>query len=721
MAVNQPELAVNLPNAQSPASLALKLGGSYVGLRNDLEISRHVFMGEISYIVRDPISFEGHNFTPTDYEILISLNAERSLQETFESLRVRELVTEIQAEDFYRFVIELQVRGLLSLPITDGESLYRQYEQKQRRQSANPLMKLLFLKIPLGCPDYFLRSTYHCVRPLFTRTFFTIWVIGLVAAIGCVVSRWEAFSSELVSLLAIQNFFALLLVMSALKLWHELGHGYACRHYGVSVPNAGLMLMFGTPLAFVDATGSWSLPLRRQRQVINLAGIYFEMMIAIVAAFVWAFSDNAAVQSMAHFTLLISSVTTIAFNFNPLMKYDGYFVLADLLGIPNLRGRAALATTDLCKRIFFGIGKPTTDSLWLRLILVSYGISAGVYKSLLLIGISCLMAMQIWIIGLLVGGYYLVSSSVTILRQLVKYLLCAEEIQHRRPLAIAYLSLMAVGIPTALWICPVPGGSSARGVVESAAIHVLHVKDGGFLTASFVQTGQKVQLGEPLGQIENTSSVARHQHQQAELQQLETQYRTEQLNDRVQANQTWQRIRRLQFELDLQPQGAALELVQAPVSGQILSCKYQRGTGNYLAPGTELLRIGDAGWIVRAVANTRSLAETKPQVGQTVHCRFHSDPQRAYPATIQSVSPAGSRIVKHAALTHLAGGLIPVDPATLEAMEPFFELTLTLTTTPPEFLRNGAVCEIRFEREHESLGKLIYRSLLRFVNQIETK
>ena len=720
MAVKNP--SENREPQDSPAynSLASTIGNSHVGVRNDLDVSRHVFFGETSYIVRDLISFEGHNFAPVDYEILTSLRDDRSLNEVFEGLKLRGIVEDGQAEEFFRFVIELQKRGLLSLPVTDGESLYQQFELKRRRQAGNPIMKLLFLKIPLGSPDRFLKSTYHLVKPLFSKAFFYAWLIGILAACFIVFTRWEAFTSDLASMLAVQNLPAILIIMSVLKLWHELGHGYACRHFGVSVPNAGLLFMIGTPLAFVDATGSWSLSKRWQRQVINLGGIYFEMMIAIVAAFVWAFCSNASIQSLAHFTLLISSVTTIGFNFNPLMKYDGYFVLADALGIPNLKTRSALAAQALSKRVFLGIEQTSIDSKALRLILVVYGFCASLYKITLVIGISAILAMQVWLVGLLVGGYYLLSSFGSMLWKVVRYLAWSPEVANRKALAMSYLALIVIGIPSALWFCPVPGRSHARGVVENKNINVVHVEEGGFMTMPRYAVGQMVKKGETIGEVENINNVSLRHRKQAELNKLELRYRTEQFDDSLAASQTSQQISHLQYELNLEACENTVELIHAPIDGQVIYCSHQKAKGRYLEPGEELVRIGSEGWIIRAVADARSLADVKPAVGQSVQCRFCSDPSHVYPGTIKNVSRAGSRIVSYEVLTHLAGGFIPVDPETMAATEPFFELSIELDTIEsPSFLRNGAVCEIRFEREnHESFGHLAYRSFLRFVHQI---
>lgn len=712
-------MAVNGP---ANGTLAGKLGESLVGSRDDLDISRHVFFGETSYVVRDPVTFEGHNFSPSDYEIFTNLRDDVPLNQVFESLVERKVISREEEEDFYRFVIELQKRGLLSLPVTDGESLYQQYEQRRKKLSKNLLMKVLFLKVPLGCPDRFLRSTYHWVRWVFTPAFFTIWLVSLILAMGLVISQWTQFTSELSSVLAIQNLPAILLVMSLLKLWHELGHGYACRHFGVSVPNAGLLFMIGTPLAFMDATGSWSLSKRSQRQIINLAGIYFEMMIAIVAAVVWVTVENPAIKSLAHFTLLVSSVTTIGFNINPLMKFDGYFVLADSLGIPNLKSRASVSVQAFFKRIFLGIRTASDDSMILKVILLVYGIASGIYKISLVFGISIMIAMQIWVIGILVGGYYFLTSLGAMSIKVGKYLVGSDEVKDRRALATLYLLVLFVGIPSAICFLPMPGRGQARGVVEHEIVHVVHLEEGGFLQAAPNVQGRYVQKGEPLATVENIDGHSKRMRRKAELANLETQFRRYHGFDKIQSQQVAKKIEQVKFELSFDRGKSQTVEIKAPEDGFIVSGLDTRSVGRYLEPGMELLKIGDGGWVVQAVANASSLANIQPQPGQAVYCRFDSNPQSIVKGTVGKVSVSGSRVVRHKALTHLAGGFIPVDPDSMEATEPFFEMTIHIDQQPEDLiLKSGIACEIRFDQSNQTVGKQLYRSLLRLFNKINLR
>jgi putative peptide zinc metalloprotease protein len=707
-------------NQSNPQALSKQLGKISVGARNDLEVSRHVFLGETSYIIRDPVTFDGHNLSPTDYEIFTNLTDDRPLKDVFQQLAKRGVVDQAQEESFYGFVVELQKRNLLSLPVTDSEPLYHDFEKKSQAKSKGLLMKLLFLRVPLGCPDRILKSTYHLAAGFFTKSFFIAWLCGLLAAMFAIGTHWSEFTSNLGSVMAVQNLPTMLAVMAGLKLWHELGHGYACRHYGVSVPNAGILLMLGTPLAFMDATGSWSLSNRWHRQVINLAGMYFELMISIIAAFVWVMTEESFIKSVAHFALIISSVTTIAFNINPLMKYDGYFVLADLLGIPNLKTRSAFTVQCLAKRVFFQLPMPPAKSKSLQSILVVYGISAGIYRITLTLGIAALISLQVWIVGILIGAYYLLASFGGMLKRLATYLIWSKEIENQRRLAIGYLLLIAVFVPSAVTIFPLAGRVQARGVLQSSNLAVVHCEHGGVVKSITSKRGSDVGTGTELVELENLDHKNQFDLKRAELDGLLTKYRRYRGEDLVMASKTEKQILQAKFELDSMGDSESTSKIVSPISGVVFHADNQLNVGQYIEPGGEICRVGGDGWIIKAVANETSLADIRPEIGDEIHCRFLSHSKDDYTGIIRTVSASGNKTVPFKALTHLANGFIPVAGESLEVTEPFFEMEIELTPESPiHLLKNGMVCEIRFQSSRDTLGRYLYRSLLRFYNQVK--
>lgn len=170
-------------------------------------------------------------------------------------------------------------------------------------------------------------------------------------------------------LLATENLPFLWLSFVLLKVWHELGHGYACRIHGGAVPEMGLLLIAGTPAAYMDGAAAWSFPERWKRLVVMMGGMYFESILAIPAVFIWAFSSSPLLSSCDHQIVMMASLITLLFNANPLMKYDGYFIASELLGIQNLRARSDRFLKCLLKRTFLGLKveshtRPMGRDLW---------------------------------------------------------------------------------------------------------------------------------------------------------------------------------------------------------------------------------------------------------------------------------------------------------------------------------------------------------------------
>jgi putative peptide zinc metalloprotease protein len=320
----------------APSDLGAKLGDVRASVRPNLDLSRHVFSGKPTYVVRDPITAQTHRFSAQDYQLFISVDQTRTLKESVELLIKQKRITPEQTDDFYRFVVHLHQMGLLTLPLSDGSTLYNRYKQRVDAQKKGKFMKLLFMKVPLAKPDKWLGTTKHIVAPLFTMTAFWIWLACAITCSMVLLVNWREFVNPLGTMLTLSNVPILWILLVGLKTFHELGHAYACKRFGGTVPEMGAMIMMGTPCAYVDASSSWSFPNRWHRMTVALAGMYFESMLAMVAVVVWLCTDTGQLHSAAQYAIVLSTVVTIGFNANPLMRYDGYFILCDLVNIPNL-------------------------------------------------------------------------------------------------------------------------------------------------------------------------------------------------------------------------------------------------------------------------------------------------------------------------------------------------------------------------------------------------
>ena len=171
-----------------------------------------------------------------------------------------------------------------------------------------------------------------------------------------------------------------LLTMIAVKVFHELGHALACRRFGGECHEMGVMLLAFTPCLYCDVSDSWMFASRWQRIVVAFAGIYVELLVASLAAILWYFSEPGAVHTISLYIILTCTVSTIIINGNPLLRYDGYYVLSDLLGIPNLDEQSRRALWEPVSRWISrhdGPAEPLdANRCWLAL----YAAAATVYR-----------------------------------------------------------------------------------------------------------------------------------------------------------------------------------------------------------------------------------------------------------------------------------------------------------------------------------------------------
>lgn len=244
----------------SHASLAQRLQDVHVGVRGELEVSRHVFGGEPCYVIRDPITFASHKLSREDYQVFAGLRNDQRLGTIFADLVSHNIAAADQAEDFYRFVLHLNQLGLLDLPVSDGKRLYSRFERKRSAERKSKILGILFLRVPLVQPDQFLGRTLHWIKPLFTPTASLPWLFCAMFSCLLLAWQWEEFCNPLGTMLATQNLPLIGGLLIGLKVIHELGHGYACKRFGGEVSEMGAYFILFTPCAYVDASAAWGVP-----------------------------------------------------------------------------------------------------------------------------------------------------------------------------------------------------------------------------------------------------------------------------------------------------------------------------------------------------------------------------------------------------------------------------------------------------------------------------
>jgi putative peptide zinc metalloprotease protein len=250
----------------------------------------------------------------------------------------------------------------------------------------------LFFRIPLVHPDRFLDRTKKIGVWFFNRyLLYTMVVLGVIA-LYLISTRWDDFSHSFPELLSWKGLSYYFIVFTCTKLLHELGHAYMAKRYGVPVPTLGVAFLVFWPVLYTDTTLSWHLK-SHQRMNIALAGIWMETYVVIIAALIWYFVDNEIIQTICFITITVNWMASLLINVSPFMRFDGYFILADYLSMPNLQPRAFALTRWQLRRWFFGWTDEAPEHFTnsMRYFLVGYSLFTWIYRLILYIGIAVLV------------------------------------------------------------------------------------------------------------------------------------------------------------------------------------------------------------------------------------------------------------------------------------------------------------------------------------------
>ncbi len=678
-----------------------------------------MFRGAVSYVVRDPMTFQSQRLDTGDYEVLSAIRADRPLSETFADLVRRDTLDETEEERFYQFVVMLHRLGFLRLPIADDKATYRRFQLRKQSEAKQRMMSFLFLRIPLINPNAFLDRTIHLVRFLFTRTFFVFWLMLVGAAIYVGASRWDALRQPLDGILVAQNLPLLWLTLVGLKVFHEFGHAYACKHYGGHVPEMGAYFILFTPCAYVDATACWGFSRKRERLIVCLGGMYVESIIASMAVFVWALTDPSVIHSIAYNVIFLASVVTVLFNVNPLMRYDGYYILSDLTEIPNLRSRSGQHILSVAKRWLLGLKRPDErGTRRLRAILLTYGIAAFLYRLALLISIAAVLAGKVFLLGLVFASVYLGTSVFGALRRLMRYLWHAPETGPVRFRAVSLGVLLLIVIPTVFVVAPIPSNVRAAGVVSAEHETVLRARTPGFLQAVTALRGQTVDVGAAIAELTNDSVVEAVAVQSARVRSAELRRDAVRVVDPVKAQQQQAETSVQESALALARENLDQLTVRSGESGKLVNLVTDSQIGRFFREGDPLGVVASGAWLVRVIVTEEQITLMTAKVGDTVTFRPAALPQNAIVGRILRIAPVGSRIIDLPSLAHTGGGDIAVDPQTREAAKPYFEVVAELAGEDKGIPGYGMTGVVSLSGRSELLGKSVARRFIRFWNQL---
>ncbi|MBC7820463.1 MAG: hypothetical protein IAG10_26560 [Planctomycetaceae bacterium] len=451
-----------------------------------------------------------------------------------ESLRRKFPAEPWSLENLKSFVGSLVQSGLVSsLRPGQGRLLSRQQERTRQRARWSALTNVMAIRWRGIDPEPLLRLIEPWTRWLFRPTFVTACVSLIVWALLLVTLRWETLARRLpdaTDLFGMGNLLPLVAVFIVIKVLHEFGHVLTCRHYGGECHELGIQLLMFMPLLYGDVTDAWMVSRRWPRIAISAAGIFVELVLASVATLLWWQSVPGLLNSVFLNVMLVCSVNTLLFNGNPLMRYDGYYVLADLLNLPNLAMQARQTVMSLCERLVVGVSDEDIEldsRRWWTLVV--YGVASAVYRLFVTVGI-------VWFLhhffgrglGLIATGLsvmLVVGAVLTPLREFVARVRQRRASQTLSPRRLRNgLAVCGVLLAALLWI-PLPYSVSAPFVVFPGDAQPVFVTVPGRIESA-VPAGTRVREGQSLGELSNHEILLQHERQFAEVARLSARLRT---------------------------------------------------------------------------------------------------------------------------------------------------------------------------------------------------
>ena len=668
-------------------------------------------------VLQDQTSGRFHRFTPATYLVISFMNGQRSMQEIWDLVCI-ELDEDAMTQDqLIQLLSQLHRSDVLHGDVLPDLAEVSQRGKSQRgRKLLMSLMNPLAIRIPILDPERFLDVTYPLVKPFFGWFGAIVYLALILSGITLATMHWSELTENFTDrVLATENLLYLLLGYPLVKALHELGHGYAVKHWGGEVHELGVMFLVFIPVPYVDASAAAAFREKWRRALVGAAGILVELLLATLALFLWLNVEPGPFRAFVFNIILIGGVSTLLFNGNPLLRFDGYYVLSDLIEIPNLGQRANRYIGYLIQRYLLKIsnasspvtakGEPTR--------FVIYSVAAFIYRMFIMVAIILFVASKFFIIGILIAIWSCVMMFGLPLAKQLRFLVTSPGLHRRRPQAFAVITLILSSISLIFIVLPTPYRTSAEGVVWMPGNNVVHAGTEGTVIDILAKPNSIVQIGDPLIRLQEPFLAAQVRVLQAEVNELEMRYASLNVEDRVEAKIALQQLQHARARLASNQQKSSDLIVRSPANGKFILPRPTDLPGSFVRKGQTLAYVSKFTDSIVKVAVSKDLIDIVRTKTKKVEIRMAEHVSKVIPATIQRIEPAATNRLPSLALSTMGGGKIVVDPRDSDvpmALEKLFVLNLQLDSAE-DINKVGGRVYVRFDHGQEALVGRIYRSL----------
>ncbi len=724
-------MAASLHHAESAAERPLRLAA-----RRDLAVFPMEFRGRRYWHLKDPVSLRYYQLRDEEHFVWGLLNGQRSLHDILTLSHARFAPRRLEMSHLHGFLSLLHREGRVTAEASDqGDRLLERARQKRREAWYALLTNPLAIRFRGFNPDGLLGWLNRRLSALFRPGLLVLLAACLLGAGMLLIPHWGEFISEMPNSGAFfrgDNLLWLAVALAFVKIVHELAHGLTCKHFGAECTELGLLLLVFTPCLYCNVSDAWTLPNKWQRMLVSAAGILAELGLAALATFVWRWTEPGALHALSVRVVLICSVSTLLLNGNPLMRYDGYYLLSDWLEIPNLQSQAADALRRLASRLFLGVDLSTShlEPASISPGLALYGLASLLYRVVVLAAVIWFLYSALVHNGFpALGGLLVLVATAVVATQLVRRAVrwTMNPWEHAR-IRMTRRSCASVFVVVGLLLfclAPLPCRVSAPAVLRPRDLTAVYATVAGQLVTA-AEEGQWAARGTVLAELHNHELAREIQSlvgQQAVQLRHITNLRRQQFGDPQVAAELLAAEKTLQAiegQLAEQRLLEARLTIRSPSAGVVLpppdrtstsphgmlpswsgSPLQSRNRGAYIEAGTLLCHVGDPRHLEAVVVVEPSQVELV-QVGQRVQVYLAGGPAVALPGEVIAISEMN---IDAAPPELVSTGDLPVQPefdrrGTLST--PYYQAVVRLEPNSTDVLP-GLVGRARIKVANQSL------------------
>ncbi len=693
-------------------------------LRLSVQVQRQFFRGKKWFVLHDPFSNNYYRLRPETYQFIARLNKSRTITEVWEECMDTDPDNTPGQGDIIELLAQLYHANLLHSDLApDSTKLFERYKKRKQRLIQANLMNIMFFRIPLFDPDDILKLLQPLIKILLSPVSAILWIGIVGGAIKVAIDNFSALQVQSDGILAPSNLPLLYLGLVFIKTFHEFGHAFMVRRFGGEVHTMGVMFLIFNPLPYMDATSAWFFRNKWQRVLVGAAGMIFEIFFAACALFIWAHTGPGVLHSLAYNMLFIASVSTVLFNINPLLRFDGYYILSDLLDFPNLHQQSRKHLTWLVEHFVFGCKDSTTpassrnEAFWLT----TFGILSGVYRVVVFTTILLFVADRFLLAGIIMMVICIITWVIIPIGKLFKYLASNPRLFRTRPRAITACIIAALILFNFLHLVPFPYNFKAPGVLKAVEYIIASNKTAGKIMNVPVSSGIKVQCGDTLMILHNKELLTKIREAEEALIESEAMYHKAIYEDLGDLKSITSRIDFYQKRLKRLDKEKSDLTILSDINGLWVAPQVEDYEGMWLPRGTPLGQLinTDTFTFVSVVSQQDASLLFSDNV---VNAELKLAGQSNQTINIEKVKkiPMEQTKLPSSALGIQGGGTIAVDvtdQSGVKTKEPFYEVRAKIINNKNVSLLHGRSGFIRFSMPAKPLSIQLWLKLRQVIQK----